>query len=154
MVDMTPRNLNAIIDKSLPLIKAKVMKQDQFIKLELDELPDLLLDKKEIRQLIINLVNNGLESMASSGDVTIRTFIEKGKVVLAVKDQGHGIDRNIFNNLGTPFFTTKEQGTGLGLAVCYRIATRHNAKIDIETSSTGSTFYVRFPTPIITAAIS
>jgi PAS domain S-box-containing protein len=145
MVDMKPRSLNTIISKLLPLIQAKAMSKDQNIKLELHELPYLLLDKKEIRQLILNLVNNGLESMLSAGVVTIRTFIENEKVVLAVQDQGHGIERELLDKLGTPFVTTKEQGTGLGLAICYRIANRHNAKIDLDTSSNGTTFYVRFP---------
>ena len=154
MVDMIPQNLNSIINKSLPLVQAKAISRDQHIKAELaNHLPDLPLDNKEIRQLILNLVNNGMESMPSGGDVTIKTNIEKGDVVLAVQDQGHGIDSELLDKLGTPFFTTKEQGTGLGLAVCYRIAARHNAEIDIETSSTGTTFYVRFPILTDTAAV-
>ncbi|MDD3365210.1 MAG: PAS domain S-box protein [Syntrophomonas sp.] len=154
MVDMKTTSLNAIISKLLPLIQAKAMSKDQYIKVELDELPYLLLDKKEIRQLILNLVDNGMESMSSPGVVTIRTFMQKKKVVLAVQDQGHGIDCELLDKLGTPFFTTKEQGTGLGLAVCYRIASRHNAKINIETSSTGTTFYVRFPSLIVVTTVS
>ncbi|PKM77250.1 MAG: hypothetical protein CVU90_08050 [Firmicutes bacterium HGW-Firmicutes-15] len=154
IVDMHPRDLNAIIRKSLPLILAKAMSKDQYIKLELHDLPDLLLDKKEIRQLILNLVNNGLESMASTGDVIIRTFMENENAILAIQDQGHGIDHELLDKLGTPFFTTKEHGTGLGLAVCYRIVARHNAKIDIATSSTGTTFYVRFPIYTVAAKVS
>jgi len=153
MVELKPNNLNTIIDKSLPLIQAKAISQDQNIKLELCDLPDLLLDQKEIRQLILNLVNNGMESMSSAGYVTIRTVVEKEVVVFEVQDQGHGIDRELLDILGTPFFTTKDQGTGLGLAVCYRIAARHNARIDIETSSNGTTFYVRFPIPTAAAVI-
>ena len=144
-VELKLTSLNLVIGKLLPLIQANAMSRDQQIKLERNELPDLLLDHKEIRQLILNLVNNGLESMASGGHVSIRTFKEDGKAVLAVEDQGHGIDHELLDKLGTPFFTTKEQGTGLGLAVCYRIANRHNAQIDVKTSSTGTTFYVRFP---------
>lgn len=52
----------------------------------------------------------------------------------------------VLEKLGTPFFTTKETGTGLGLAVCHGIAERHNATIDVETSSAGTTFFVRFRT--------
>ncbi len=154
MVDMKPTDLNTIISKSLPLILAKAMSKDQYIKLELHDLPHLLLDKKELRQLILNLVNNGLESMSWPGDVTIRTFSEKEEVVLVVQDEGNGIDLELLDKMGTPFFTTKEQGTGLGLAVCYRIAARHNAKIEIDTSSNGTTFYVKFPIPIAATAVS
>jgi signal transduction histidine kinase len=145
IVELKLTNLNAIIGKLLPLVQAKAMSRDQHIKLDLDDVPDLLLDIKEIRQLVINLVNNGMESMQLSGVVLIRTYVDKDKVVLAIKDSGHGINRELLDKLGTPFLTTKEQGTGLGLAVCYRIAARHNAKIDIETGSNGTTFYIRFP---------
>jgi signal transduction histidine kinase len=85
--------------------------------------------------------------MSSHGGVTIKTFMKQDTVVLAIKDTGHGIDSEMLKKLGTPFLTTKEQGTGLGLAVCYRIANRHNAKIYIETSSSGTTFFVRFFRP-------
>jgi len=147
MVDLQMGNLNSIIRKMLPLIQAKATSKDLSIKLEMNDLPDLLLDKKEIRQLIHNLVNNGIESMSVAGEIIIKTFVEKKNVVLAVKDQGHGIENDLLDKLGTPFFTTKDQGTGLGLAICYRIAVRHNAKIDIETDATGTTFFVKFPYP-------
>jgi signal transduction histidine kinase len=61
-----------------------------------------------------------------------------------VQDDGQGIAPEVLEKIGTPFFTTKNNGTGLGLAVCYSIVQRHNAKIDIETASTGTTFYIRF----------
>ncbi|MEA4924273.1 MAG: PAS domain S-box protein [Syntrophomonadaceae bacterium] len=147
MVEFRPHQLNSVLENSLPLMQASATCQDKNIKLEMEKLPDLLLDKKEIQQLILNLVNNGLEAMPPGGCVNIRTFIENDSVVLAVKDQGSGIERNLLDKLGTPFFTTKDNGTGLGLAICYRIANRHQAKIDIETSSAGTTFYVRFPLP-------
>ncbi|MGE5390223.1 MAG: PAS domain S-box protein [Deltaproteobacteria bacterium] len=147
MVKLQPENLTSIIMKLLPLIQTRAISQNHYIKLELIDLPDLLLDREEIHQLIFNLVNNALESMPSAGNVTIRTFIENDEVVLAVQDNGHGIDNELLDKLGTPFLTTKEQGTGLGLAVCYRIAARHNARIDIDTRPTGTTFYVRFSIP-------
>lgn len=61
-----------------------------------------------------------------------------------MQDDGKGITQDVLEKKGTPFFTTKENGTGLELAVCYSIVARHNAKIDIETGSTGTTFFVRF----------
>jgi signal transduction histidine kinase len=62
-----------------------------------------------------------------------------------VKDEGTGLPPEIIDKLGTPFVTTKENGTGLGLAVCYSIAARHNARIDFETGPEGTTFSVHFP---------
>ncbi|MEN6461323.1 MAG: ATP-binding protein [Syntrophomonas sp.] len=147
LIELKQTNFNALIKNIYPLVQASAMVQDKYVKIEIGDIPDLLIDEKEIRQLILNLVCNGLESMSPGGSVTIKTFMEEDSVVLAIMDQGRGIDPEVLDKLGTPFFTTKEQGTGLGLAVCYGIATRHNAKIDIETSSTGTTFFIRFPEP-------
>jgi Signal transduction histidine kinase len=73
--------------------------------------------------------------------------LEEGKIVLFIEDEGCGLAPEIQDKLGTPFVTTREKGTGLGLAVCYSIAARHQAKIDYETSSQGTTFNIRFPIP-------
>jgi signal transduction histidine kinase len=64
--------------------------------------------------------------------------------VLFVRDQGTGLDPAVINKIGTPFTTTKENGIGIGLAVCYSIAARHKAEIEFETSPKGTTFYVKF----------
>jgi two-component system, sporulation sensor kinase E len=148
IVKLIPKNLNLIVETILPLIQTSATIQQKEIKLELRDVPDILLDEKEMRQLILNTVNNGLESMSEGGYITIRTFIEEETVVLSIQDNGKGIAPEILDKVGTPFVTNKEQGTGLGLAVCYGIAIRHNAKIDIDTSSTGTTFFIRFPIQI------
>ncbi len=138
------QNLNTIVVNIFPLIQANVIAQDKHVRLIMEDLPDLMLDDKEIRQILLNLVCNGLEAMPEGGILSIRTFVEDGYAVLAIQDEGEGIDLKTLGKIGTPFFTTKEKGTGLGLAVCYRIAARHRARIDIETGIDGTTFYVRF----------
>jgi len=143
-VDLKVQNIKQIVETIAPLIAVNAMNSDKHIKLELEDIPDILLNEKEIRQLILNLVNNGLEAMSPGGTVVIRTFLDGRDVVLAVQDQGKGIEPELLEKLGTPFFTTKEKGTGLGLAVCYSIAARHGAEIKIETGPTGSTFSVIF----------
>jgi len=137
-------NLNTIIKNLLPLIEADAIKSDKYIKAELGIIADLLMDEREIRQIILNLVRNGLDAMLPSGYITIKTFTDNEDIVLAVQDQGKGISPDVYEKIGTPFFTTKENGTGLGLSICYNIAKKYNAKIDIETCSTGTTFFVRF----------
>jgi len=140
-------NLNKIVDNLSPLLVADAIKEDKYIRFMLENVPELLLDEKEIRQLILNLVRNGLEANASGGIVTLKTYWEENQVVLSVSDQGQGIPSEILDKLGTPFLTTKEQGTGLGLAVCYSIAARHNADIEYDTSPKGSNFMVKFKLP-------
>ncbi len=143
-VDLNRRSLNKIVKSLFPLIQADALKDDKNITLELKDIPMLLLDEKEIRQVILNLVRNGLEAMPPGGNLSIRTFKEEGEVTLSVNDQGTGIKAEVLEKLGTPFFTTKENGTGLGLAVCYSIAARHNAAISIDTGPSGTAFNVRF----------
>jgi len=137
-------NLNNILRALFPLIQADAMLSDMYVHMGLKEIPDLLLDEKEIRQLILNMVRNGLEAMSLGSRITIRTFVEGCEVVLAVQDQGHGIETYVLEKIGTPFFTTKDSGTGLGLAVCYSIVARHNAAIRVDTGPTGTSFYVGF----------
>jgi two-component system, sporulation sensor kinase E len=144
VVDQTKQNLNHIIQALSPLITADGMVTDKYIDFELNDIPDIALDDKEIRQLILNLVRNGFEAMSPGDKMKIKTFREGQEVVLAVRDPGKGIEPDIMDKLGTPFFTTKDNGTGLGLAMCYSIAARHNAKIEVKTSPAGTTFLVKF----------
>jgi PAS domain S-box-containing protein len=144
MIDLRKYNLNTIIEAIYPLILADAIHNDQSIELELADIPDLLIDKKETHQLIYNLVRNGLEAMPSGGCLTIKTYTDRDEVVLAVKDQGEGIDQGIMNKLGMPFVTTKENGTGLGLAICYSIVRRHEAKMEIDSGPGGTTFAIRY----------
>jgi len=137
-------NINDIVTSTLPLLQADAQSNDNSLTVELNHVPDIRLNIQEIRQLLLNLVRNGLEAMSVGGQLRIRTFSTNSEVVLAVSDEGNEIEQCVLEKLGTPFFTTKEKGTGLGLAVCYGIVSRHNGRINVETSPKGSTFYVYF----------
>lgn len=147
LVNLEPASLNDIIDTLYPLIATDAIKQDIRVTLIKDDIPQIPLSEKEIRQLVINLVRNGLESMTSGGSINIGTRLEESEVVLYVKDEGTGIKPEILDKLGHPFVTTKDNGTGLGLAVCYSIANKHNARIEVKTGSSGTTFFIRFKLP-------
>ncbi|HBV98309.1 MAG TPA: hypothetical protein DEF36_14880 [Desulfotomaculum sp.] len=138
------QSLNTIIKAILPLFEAIAINLKIDIDLDLDNIPDLLVNEKDIRQLIHNLVRNGLEAMSPGKKLTIRTYSDGEYVVLSIKDQGEGIEPGLIDKVGTPFFTTKDNGTGLGLVVCYGIAGRHNAEIYFETGPGGTTFNVKF----------
>jgi len=142
--DKRKYSLNKIIEIIYPLINAEALLTGKKVNLQLDDCPELYLDEKEIRQLLLNLALNGLEAMDAEGILTIRTFCQEQHLVLEIIDSGTGIDEEILNKLGTPFFTTKDNGTGLGLAVCYRIAERHKARIKVKTSENGTRFSVYF----------
>ncbi|HHY74318.1 MAG TPA: response regulator [Bacillus bacterium] len=142
--DRKLQNLNEIIKALYPLIQAEAVLSNKSVTLDLNNCQSLYLDEKEIRQLILNIALNGLEAMAQGGTLTIKTYCTDEGVILEIADEGCGIDRETLEKIGTPFFTTKDTGTGLGLAVCYSVASRHHADICINTSKEGTTFSVQF----------
>lgn len=139
------QDLQKLLSKIKPLIEAEALETHNQLVYCITETPEILVNEHELRQMILNLVQNGFQAMPSGGTLTIRTLYQDNHVVLAVQDQGKGIDNSILDKLGTPFLTTKANGTGLGLAICYGIAHRHNAAIHVDTSSSGTTFAVHFP---------
>ena len=138
------QDLNTIVQALFPLIQAEAMRVGKVVELDLNNCPNLSIDEKEIRQLILNIALNGLDAMSAGGKLTIKTYIEDLSVHLEIKDEGVGIIPDVLEKIGTPFFTTKEKGTGLGLAICYSIAERHQAVIGIDTGREGTTFTIRF----------
>lgn len=142
--ELKPTSLNQIIQDIYPLLKTAANASSKIVHYVHDTTPAVYLDEKEIRQLLLNLVRNGLESMEPGGTVTLRTYVENGDVILSVSDQGGGIPQHILDNIGKPFLTTKENGTGLGLAVVYRIANDHQATIQVDSNQQGTTFRILF----------
>ena len=143
-IELKTQDLNSIIENIFPLIQSDAMIADKLVDLELSRIDNLLIDAKEMRQLILNLVRNGFEAMSPGEKLTIKTYMMDDSAVLVVQDHGKGINPNAIDKIGTPFFTTKDNGTGLGLATCYSIVARHNASINFDTGPSGTTFYVSF----------
>jgi len=143
-VEMKQGSLNVTINALLPLLQADALRMGHDVCLEPGDIAETVFSEKEIRQLILNLVRNSLEAMEYNGVVTIRTYMDKKKISLQVQDSGSGIPEEVLGKLGTPFTSTKAGGTGLGLAVCYRVAERHNAKIAVNTGAEGTTFTILF----------
>lgn len=133
-MDFKDRDLNQIITEIAPLLQSDAVRSRCQIALHLLPIPSVSVDENSMRQLILNLVRNAIESMVQGGIVTISTEQRGEKVILAIQDQGTGISPDILNKLGTPFLTTKENGIGIGLAVCYRIVYRHAGVIEVDST--------------------
>lgn len=146
-IELRLQSLDEVVKSLYPMILADVDYQGMHVQLDLGNPPFILIDAKEIRQVILNMARNGLEAMESGGTLTIGSKTEGDGVVLFIKDQGGGLAPELIDKIGTPFITTKDTGTGLGLAVCYSIAVRHDAWIDFETSAEGTAFFMHFPLP-------
>lgn len=143
--DFKMQDLNKILISLKPLLQADARKIGKEIAFDLGTVTERLLDGGEIRQLILNLCRNGLEAMIDGGEILrIATFLQGDEVILAITDEGSGINEDMIEKLGTPFLSTKDKGTGLGLAVCYGIVAKHKAAIEVCTSPEGTTFLVNF----------
>jgi signal transduction histidine kinase len=108
--------------------------------------PEIWLDESLLRQVLENLVRNGVEAIEDAGTVTIETEVIDRFLVVRVKDTGHGIPAEIQPKLFEPFFTTKAHGTGLGLATSQQIVFEHNGHLVVESQpGKGSTFSILLP---------
>jgi signal transduction histidine kinase/NAD-dependent dihydropyrimidine dehydrogenase PreA subunit len=115
-----------------------------------DELPQLMLDGEQIRQMLTNLVQNGVDSIQGEGEVTVSAGIaaSEGWVILRVRDTGAGMPPEVIKQLFTPFFTTKQlgKGTGMGLAIVYGVVKMHSGDVTVESEvGQGTTFLIRLP---------
>jgi signal transduction histidine kinase len=108
--------------------------------------PEIWLDESLLRQVLENLVRNGVEAIEDAGTVAIETEVIDRFLVVRVKDTGHGIPPEIQPKLFEPFFTTKAHGTGLGLATSQQIVFEHNGHLVVESQpGKGSTFSILLP---------
>ncbi|OBZ13499.1 ATP-binding protein [Bacillus sp. FJAT-26390] len=146
---MEPSSLHDIINELIPLLNADANLRGQTIEVELCEgLPLIMMNNREIKQLFLNIARNGMEAMSEKGLLFISTSYYDNKVELRIADQGVGISQEQMKHLFEPFFSTKTQGTGLGLPLCLSIAERHNGRIDVESKEGhGTTFIVTFFLP-------
>lgn len=142
-MDFKSRDLNEVITNITPLLESDAVRSNCQLKLDLQAVTPVRLDDSSMRQLILNLVRNAIESMKPGGTVKISTTQRNEKVELSIQDQGGGIKPEIIHKLGTPFITTKENGIGIGLAVCYRIVQRHEGEIRVTSAvGQGTTFTI------------
>ncbi|RXJ02763.1 histidine kinase [Anaerobacillus alkaliphilus] len=115
---------------------------------ELDRLPTIFADSNKLKQVLINIIQNAVESMQDGGTLTVATkrLLNEGKMSIRIEDTGTGMDEQTIEKLGTPFFTKKTTGTGLGLATSFRIIEEMNGKIEVRSElGKGSTFLIVLP---------
>ena len=150
--DLRPRSINAVVEKAMAVIEANNISAGIDIHLELHpHLPLVPMDQEQIHQVILNIAINAIEAMPMGGTLTIRTSrieSDAGDAVgISIRDTGEGIRREALKQIFTPFFTTKERGVGLGLAVCQRIIRSHGGRIRVKSiPGRGTIFYIRLET--------
>jgi PAS domain S-box-containing protein len=141
-------NINEVIEKSLPVLQAKLHKGNiSFVFSRGEGLPQVRIDVHQVQQVLINLLLNAIQAMETGGTLTIRTFPENGRGVgVEIRDTGVGIPAPNLKKIFDPFFTTKSEGTGLGLSISMKILDNHRATLDVESEEgKGSAFTIHFP---------
>jgi two-component system NtrC family sensor kinase len=144
---LVPTDLNALLVQIVDFAANHTDMHDVKVAMELDKnLPEVMLDGDQVRQVAINLVLNAGAAMGRGGLLTVSTSFEEGMAVIRFRDNGSGIAGENLERIFEPFFTTKDKGTGLGLAITKQIVEQHHGRIAIEsTLDAGTTVTVRLP---------
>ncbi len=158
-IEMLPVNIHRVLNDVLTLQRQAPEWGNVTLRIEFDpSLPAVIGDKNQLTQLFLNLVKNAVEALGGTGELTVATRIEhrflvrrdgtKGQLLsVSIEDSGPGVPEEHLPHLFAPFFSTKNRGSGLGLAVCHRIVSEHGGTIAHEPRrSGGARFRVTLPT--------
>ena len=156
--DYAPLDINGAIDETFHLLRRELSLQRIALRLDLEPgLPKVLGDRVQLQQVVINLVMNGVESMAKVSERLHQLTIKSRQhdlsyVVIAVQDSGIGIDPEAADRLFTAFFTTKPGGMGMGLSICRSIIEDHDGKLWASgNDGPGATFQFTVPVHRVSA---
>jgi C4-dicarboxylate-specific signal transduction histidine kinase len=148
-------NINEVIEETLGLIRSEVSRNNVSLQTELgSQLPLVLGDRVQLQQVVLNLVKNGIEAMSGVQGRALQLRIRSAKhdpnqVVVAVADSGAGIDPQVIGRIFEPFYTTKPEGTGMGLAISRSIVEAHGGRLWAEPNTPrGATFQCTLPAEI------
>lgn len=146
-LDRKTENINSIIQRMLKLVERQLSdhKVEAVVRL-VEPVPNVLIVRDQIQQVLLNLVLNALEAMPSGGFIYLETLCRDDKVEIVVEDTGPGVPPGQRGHLFEPFVSTKENGTGLGLAVSYGIIAAHGGALDLAVGrGKGACFRIALP---------
>src|SRR3989339_529786 len=164
--EMCMSNVNNLIDSMLSIVEKQYRKEKIEVVRVLDpNVPDVMMDTRQMEQVIINIANNAVFAMREAlgngehvgvsrkGELTVgsRFHTDKGCVEIFITDTGVGISKNDLAKIFDPFFTTRKdgKGTGLGLSISYGIVKMHDGSIEVESEiGKGTTFRILLPLEI------
>lgn len=145
---LTFDNVNDLMDEVVDLVYQQALENNiNITKAFSDDLPLVRISRDQIKQVIINLILNAYDAIGEGGDVTLATAFRDGKVVISVRDNGPGIPENVRDNVFDLYFTTKDSGGGIGLAISRKIIEAHEGRLYFETKTgKGTVFTIELPT--------
>ena len=144
------RNLNDVLNEALYILRRDLKEENIKIVKDLNEIPIVLIDERQIKHVFFNLFFNAQQAMLRGGLLLVKTYpttiSDRVYAACEVSDEGPGIAPEVLPNIFNPFFTTKDTGTGLGLSIVHKIISRHNGVIEvINGPDKGATFTIKLP---------
>ena len=145
--DLKPTDMNQLVEDVFGLFKGVLHEDRVLVQKQMEpDLPGVVADPAQMKQVLLNLIQNALQAMPGGGSLKVSTLRSEGAVEVSVSDTGTGIPSETLNQIFDPFFTTKASGSGLGLAISRKIVEDHGGDISIESKqSTGATVTIRLP---------
>ena len=146
-LQLKEQDLRRVVSGVLMLASAELETRDVHVQSDLPDHPVLAkVDSDLLKQALLNVVLNGAQAMAEGGKLEVRLAEDGRMALLSIHDQGSGIPPDVRDKIFDLYFTTKKDGSGIGLAMTYRIVELHNGSIEVESDAThGTTFILRFP---------
>ncbi|SCZ79702.1 PAS domain-containing sensor histidine kinase [Acidaminobacter hydrogenoformans] len=145
----TKEKLATMLENTLRLMQSEISEKQVDIKLSpMEDLPEIFVDKRAIKQVLFNLIRNAVQAVApaAGGQIDIDAVVDLKTVRISIKDNGAGMDENQLEKLFQPFNTTREEGTGLGLFIAYNIIREHGGRIHANSEpGRGTEFVVVLP---------
>ena len=146
-LQLKDQDLRRVVSAVLMLASAELETRDVHVESDLPDRPVMArVDADLLKQALLNVVLNGAQAMAEGGNLKVRLAEDGRMALLSIHDQGGGIPDDVRDKIFDLYFTTKKDGSGIGLAMTYRIVELHNGSIEVESDAThGTTFILRFP---------
>jgi len=142
-------NINDVIRDTVNLLRN--LFQERRVEIELglgDDIPLVKSDFNQMKQVMLNLLQNSIDASSSHGKVTVETFMENKKVHVLIRDTGSGFEEEELEKVFEPFYSTKVTGVGLGLAIVKKIITDHGGEISVHNGDNGAEGHIRLPLPV------
>ncbi len=142
-------DLGGTLKETAALVRAQAKTQGIVLSIDVPEdLPRVLADKDQMKQVFLNLLLNACQAMPSGGDLSVRAYAAPVGLAVDIQDTGVGIKAQDLQNIFNPFFTTKAEGTGLGLALSFAVMESHGGTINVKSvEGAGAVFTLTLPLP-------
>ncbi|QCJ44272.1 sporulation kinase [Bacillus sp. S3] len=143
---LTTVNISEEVRKTVALMTSFSNIQNISIQMQIQASLYIKGNKSEIKQVLVNIMKNGIEAMETGGMLHVLTYEKDGEIIIQIIDSGKGMTNSQLAKLGTPFYTTKEKGTGIGLTISFQYIQAMKGTITVESQlGKGTTFTIRFP---------